>query len=114
MADACSPSRNTTRRALGRRRRARGCADGAKVHPRGPRQWHSTPNCTATCEYVCPCGKNCLHHVGGAVEMYRHWQGIRRLAKEKGKGGLRDALREILERHFDRPYAHVPANVPRT
>ena len=39
--------------------------DGSKVHPRGPRQWHSTPNCTAACEYVCPCGQNCLRHVGG-------------------------------------------------
>eukprot|EP00966_Prymnesium_polylepis_P144898 3346043-Prymnesium_polylepis.1 len=26
--------------------------DGAKEHPRGPRQWHSTPNFTAACEYA--------------------------------------------------------------
>ena len=76
--------------------------DGSKVHPRGPRQWHSTPNCAAACDYVCPCGNNCLHHVGGAVPMYLHRREIRRRAKEKGKGGLRDGLREILERHFDR------------
>eukprot|EP00966_Prymnesium_polylepis_P185788 4306708-Prymnesium_polylepis.1 len=57
--------------------------------------------------------------MSGAVEMYQHRQGIRRLAKEKGKrkGGLRDALREILKRNFDRrvrrflPTVHVADRV---
>ena len=75
--------------------------DGFAVHPLGARNWQNTQNCDAACNYVCPCGQTCLGKIGGAVEMYKHRQALRAAATKIGQGGLRDALRDELERAYD-------------
>lgn len=75
--------------------------DAARVYPKGVRNWRDVSNCAAALQYDCGCGKMCLAKVCGVIELYEHRRTFRARAKKLGSGGLRDVMREELERHFD-------------
>ena len=76
--------------------------DASAVHPNGVNNWKDLPNLVAACGYDCRCGKKCLSHAGGEMQIYEFRRGLRAKAQALGQGGLRDAVRDTLEPHYDR------------
>ena len=52
-------------------------------------------------KYDCRCGKKCLGRAGSQMQVYEFRRGLRAKALTLGQGGLRDAIRDTFEPHFD-------------